>query len=704
MTKDDLETLDDLAILRARFHGAEEAETLNRVAALEAVSFYFGDQWADDIERARRADGRPCFTLNRLPAIVKQVLNEVAANPPAIEIEPEGDGSEDDQAEAVQGLARHVETHSDAELAYGNAFMYMVVGGFASWRITHDYLPQSFDQDCFIEPIWNPFSVYWDPGSKKPDKSDARYCVVTSDLSVEEHQEQFPDSELAGLNDFSGLGDRAPGWLHKDGCRVVEYYTLETEDATLVQLDDGRAVYDDEIPPGARVAVDETGAPISRPDRRRTAYHAISNGLEWLKKREKLATDDIPIVTIYADAMLVDGERRVKGMVEDLMEAQRIFNFNSSSIAETMALGSRANWVAIAEQIEPYLDLWRQSSSRNIAVLPYKNVPGAERPSKITNEPPIQAMSAARQQSADDLRSISGVYDATQSPRGGEESGRAIITRRHQAATGNSNYVKCLGRGVKRTANILLKLFPEIYDTGRVKRILGRDRQNKTIMVHAGRPESLPAMLPDGITGVFDLTVGSYSVTVNVGPSYDTLREETLEMMLALVGAEPALAPLLGDLIVNLMNFSGKQAFVDRLQRALPPALQDRDSQTDPGQLAAQNGQLMQANQKLMAQVQQLSQLIQTKQIEGASREKVAELKVQATAIASAARLESQRIKEKSAILRSSADHQFTAAHDHALEIRKHLHSLMKPPAKSGPAAPAGKRPVTEMEDLALQQ
>jgi hypothetical protein len=131
-----LSELDDLALMRKRFKAAEEAETLDRVSALEAIEFYFGHQWADEIERQRRADGRPCFTLNKLPAIVRQVLNEELQNPPSIEITPEGDGADDDTAEAQQGLAKHVETHSQAELAYGNAYQYLVLGGFASWRVS----------------------------------------------------------------------------------------------------------------------------------------------------------------------------------------------------------------------------------------------------------------------------------------------------------------------------------------------------------------------------------------------------------------------------------------------------------------------------------------------------------------------------------------------------------------------------------------
>ena len=541
----DPDDLDDLARLRQRFREAEEAEQPNRSDAAEAIAFYYGDQWADDIERQRKQDGRPCFTLNKLPAILKQVLNEAQQNQPGIQINPVSDGADEDTAEVIQGLARHVETNSDGQAAYENAFVYMLIGGCGSWRILHDYLPKSFDQELFIEPIPNPFSVYWDPNSIKRDRSDAMYAFITSDLSKESHDQQFPDSELVGMSDFVGIGDQAPGWMSDKQIRVVEYFWIETKDAELVKLTDGRVIWEDEMKKGDRVALDAKRKPITRTAPRRVVWVGKSNGVEWLEKPEKLPTDDIPIVSIFGNEMIVDGERRYKGMTYDLMEAQRIFNFNSSAIAETMALGTKAQWTGTIEQVEPYMDLWKQSNSRNMAFLPYRNMPGVAPPQKIMSEPPIEAMSAARLQSADDLRSISGVYDATQSPSGGEESGKAILARRRQTSTGNLNYTAILAAGVKRTGQILLKYFPVIYDTARVVRITGADMQPKQVLVHSGAPESVPPLvqggqLPDGVKGVFDLSVGTYDVTVSVGPTYDTRRQESVEMLLTLLQADPA--------------------------------------------------------------------------------------------------------------------------------------------------------------------
>jgi hypothetical protein len=662
--------------MRERFRACEEAESRNRERATESLRFYFGEQWADEIERQRMQDGRPCFTLNKLPAIVKQVLNESRQNRPAIQINPVSDGADEDTAEAIQGLTRHVEANSDADVVYESAFEYMVISGFGSWRILTEYLPKSFNQEIFVKRVPNPFSVYWDPDAKELDKSDAKYAFITHDFSRDAFKDAFPDSEISGLNDFSGLGDQAPGWLHSDGCRVVEYFYIEAEEKQLLQLQDGSVAWEDELPKGAVIAK-QAGKPISRKATRNTAYACKSNGVEWLEDPKPLPTDDIPIVTIFGDQLVIDGETRVKGMVHDAKEAQRLFNYNSSAIAETMALGTKANWLVTPKQIENFGPQWAQANSRNQAFLPYNPDPQAGGPpSKIATEPPIQAMSAARLQSADDLRSITGVYDSTQVPNSGEESGKAILARRHQTATGNLNFSGNLARGIKRTAKILLKYFPVIYDTARVMRIVGSDMQPKQVMVHSGQPESVPPQLPDGIKGVFDLTVGTYDVTVSVGPSFDSKRQEATDMLLTLVGAEPALAPIIGDLIVNQMDFSGKQAIVDRLQKALPPGLQDQQNPTDPKQLAAHNTMLMQQNQQLMQQVQKITQMLQTKQVESQARLQVESIKLQAQQIRSQAEIEQANTKAQADILVHGADKHLQVVHDHAMADKNHIHAV----------------------------
>ena len=72
MSDDDL-----LSEARAAFQLAADAEAENRRSALDDIRFArLGEQWPEQIRRERQADGRACLTINRLPAFIRQVVND----------------------------------------------------------------------------------------------------------------------------------------------------------------------------------------------------------------------------------------------------------------------------------------------------------------------------------------------------------------------------------------------------------------------------------------------------------------------------------------------------------------------------------------------------------------------------------------------------------------------------------------------------
>ena len=59
---------------------AHEAE--NRAQALDDIRFArLGEQWPAEVRKRRELDGRPCLTINRLPAFIRLVLGMAPADP-----------------------------------------------------------------------------------------------------------------------------------------------------------------------------------------------------------------------------------------------------------------------------------------------------------------------------------------------------------------------------------------------------------------------------------------------------------------------------------------------------------------------------------------------------------------------------------------------------------------------------------------------
>lgn len=64
---------------RAAFARAADAEAENRREALDDLRFArLGEQWPEPVRRDRDREGRPCLTINRLPAFIRQVTDHEA--------------------------------------------------------------------------------------------------------------------------------------------------------------------------------------------------------------------------------------------------------------------------------------------------------------------------------------------------------------------------------------------------------------------------------------------------------------------------------------------------------------------------------------------------------------------------------------------------------------------------------------------------
>ena len=100
---------DEKVIQRAkeRFKLAEEAHSENMEAALDDIKFArLGEQWPEDVKQKRENEGRPCLTINRLPAFIRQVVNDARLNTPSIKVHPVDDYADPDTAAAPCAATR----------------------------------------------------------------------------------------------------------------------------------------------------------------------------------------------------------------------------------------------------------------------------------------------------------------------------------------------------------------------------------------------------------------------------------------------------------------------------------------------------------------------------------------------------------------------------------------------------------------------
>jgi hypothetical protein len=494
-----------LELARRRFKVCVEAEDKLRARQLEDKRFAAGDQWPEAIKKQRAEDNRPCLVIDRLKPQLKQVTNAQKAMRPAVQVNPVDNGADPETAEVFQGLVRHIENQSDADDAYDQAGKDQVEIGRGWFRITTEYCDDDTgNQEIRIERVRNPFSIYTDPASQRRDTSDKKYAFEVSDLTADELKARFPDAKYTTGADFEGLGDDAPQWMvGGERIRVVKYWHVETTKSTKPGTTGKDRVYETH-----KVSCD------------------VLTGLEVLEHYD-WAGKYIPLAPVIAEEIDLEGEVDIRGMVRGAKDPQRMLNYWKSATTEAMALAPKAPIVAAEGQLEPYIAMWKQANTRNLPYLLYKptTLGGAltPPPQRQVAEPPIQAMMAQTQAAENDLRAATGFFDVDER-ESREQSGRAIMARQQMGQHGNSDYLDGLSRGIRFGGRILIDLIPKIYDVPRVVRILGLDNQPQLVMIHAGQapavdPATGAPALPPGVKGIYDLSVGTYDVTVTQGPS-----------------------------------------------------------------------------------------------------------------------------------------------------------------------------------------
>lgn len=619
-TEDDQGAPDILDEVRRRLDASIQCYQTTHDRAKEDADFIDGHQWPDEIAKQREEDQRPTLTLNHLPHFIDTVVGDARQNRPSIKVfstaaaSRQGEAAPDEEmvnvagknryqrAEVYQGLIRNIEAISHADHAYDTALEHAASLGFGHLRVITAYADDaSFDQDILITRVRDPFSVYYDPLATGAVKEDAQWVVVSSWVSEDEFKRRYPNTAMASF-DLSSQ-EWIDTWRKDDAIRLAEYFRRVPETRTLRLLSDGRTIDHDEFD---KVADEIEAAGVTVVRERTVQSHKIEwyllTGADVLEQREWPGRW-IPIVPVWGKEAWVDGESVYRGVVRHGKDAQRQHNFWWSAMAETVALQPKAPYLADIRQILPFKDVWDNAHRRNLGVLPYKGIEGVPAPKR--EAPPMMSEGAFRLalMSVDEMKATMGIYDAALGQRSNETSGIAITARQKETDTVNVTYVDNLSRAIEHVGRILIDLIPRVYDAERIVRIRPGDGDEEDWV-------AINQTITDEQTGetvtIHDIAAGKYDCVVKVGPSHATARQEAAEQMIAFAQAMgPQVGALIGDLIADSLDWPNADKLAERLRKALPPELQDRDEDAPPTEAEqAQQQMEMQAIQAQMMELQ----------------------------------------------------------------------------------------------------
>ena len=592
---------------------ANDADTMNRQEALEDLKFGGGDQWPVELQNSRNLESRPVITVNKVDNYCRQVSNQQRQQRPRIKVHATNTHEDMVDAQTIQGIIRHIEVNSNADYAYDNAFDYAVRMGWGFLRVRTDYVSEdSFDQEIYIDPVDNPFTVYYDPNSVAPDGSDAERCLITTMVSKDQFRKMYPEADDGGTSFTQrGTGDSQSEWITKEDIRLAEYYYTVKEKAKLYLLSDGTATFADDKDFFNRLAAYGIEVVDQRDSYKKTIKYCKMTAIEILEERD-WAGKYIPVVPVYGRHLVVGDKRKKFGMIRYAKDPQRMYNFWQTSITEGVALAPKAKWLLAEGQDEGHESDWANANIKSFPLLRYKqtDIDGrpAPVPTRLQPEPPQTGVMAAAAGVNDDIKSIMGIFDPAQLGQG-NISGKALNGQQQQVDLTNFDYYDNLTRTIAHVGKICLDLIPKIYDTERVMRIIGDD----------GKPELLTINQRDSVGRVLnDISVGQYDVVMETGPGYNSKRQEAVDNMLPLLSAAPELMQVAGDLVFRNMDWPGADIIADRLAAANPMAQIDDKSKVPPQvqmQLAMSQKQIQELTQALQAKDLMLKQRMDVEQM-----------------------------------------------------------------------------------------
>jgi hypothetical protein len=555
-----------------RFERVEKKERNQRRLAVEDIKFAQTEdgQWDEGAKEKRK--NRPRFTINRVAGAIDQLIGDQRQNRTDIKIRPVSGGATEEIAKTMTGIIRNIESVSKASNAYDCAFDEVVNGGYGGWRVTTEFNDDdSFEQDIKIKTLNTATTSLWfDDGSKEYDRRDAMWAFVTVDMPKEEHKRRFPKSPMSSWSQEQFNSSTCASWFGENTIRVAEYWVKTPVTRQLALLSDGRVIDAEEE---VSVLDDMAKQGITVKKTRSVKSHKVEmyllDGSGILEDAKAWAGKFIPLIPMYGRQSHIEGQTYTRGIVRFAKDANRIYNYATSSAIETAALTPKDPIWMTAKQAKGHEARLRNFNNNNDPFLFYNadsQAPGAP---QRGGAPAVQAAFLQQiQQASMDLYHVTGMQPPSIGVNPELKSGKAIIAQEKQGDRGSFIFTDNLVKSQEYTAEILVDLIPRIMDTARQVRIMQQDGETESVDINTVNQEVIDEQTDKPVL-VNDLSMGKYDVVAESGPAFATQRQESAQQIIELMGSSPQFEALAMDLVAKDLPILESKELTKRVRKQM---------------------------------------------------------------------------------------------------------------------------------------
>lgn len=606
----DLEQIIDLV------DDAEVSTSVTREEAANMLVFGRISQWDDSIGADVQTEFRGTF--DQIKPKRNRILAELWSNPVDITFKAK-DGADPDSAETLSGMYRTDMLRS--EEAMETAQQDQVDCGMGSFRYSTEYESDSDDlnnhQRICAEPINESNNVvYWDSNCKKKDKSDARWCAILHTFTTKGWETYCQENGVEHEENPAPFKTpkKTDSWFWRskqDEVKVAEFYWKEKKRERVFIFEDPlgqtKAVYQTEVKNVLDEMADMGYIKVGEKMKERWLVHKwLVDGKNILKK-QRVPGQFIPVISAYGDWSRVEGREIWRGIYHDAQDAQRVHNYTMSYIADIVAKSPKEKPILYPGQIQGFERFWTQEGES----LPYKLV---NEQSPITGQPyplgsvgmsPVpqvpQAAAALLELTRQAVNDVTGsTLDQEQMLSGQVTEGQINAAQRVQNME-TFLYQNSWALAMKHAGRVYASIAAEIHDVPREVTVTMPDGTEKQVMIM----ESVYDDESGEEVMINDISKGKFEVYADVGPSYQTQKEqaraELLQMFQALAGTPEGQISLLtywtlleGPKMDHLRDYARKQLVLQGImepdtdeEKAMVEQAAQQQQQPDPMTLAA---------------------------------------------------------------------------------------------------------------------
>ena len=361
--------------------------------------------------------------------------------------------------------------------------------------------------------------------------------------------------------------------------------------------------------------------------RKRKSHRVCSrffDAQDWLEEKKDTVFNRIPVVPVYGNFKINEAKTIYWGVVEKLLDPQRVMNYALSREIAEGALAPRAKyWMTSTQALGHEKELQTLNTNSDPVQIfnpdpELPQVPQQQGGAQIN--PGLRTVSTAMQGM---MASSSGMFAANMGESVNNQSGTAIKQLQNAGNNTTYTYSRSMEIAIAATGKLLKDAIPKVYDTERTVRVLREDESFDMAEIN----QRVRDEQTGEIVTVNDLSVGTYDVICRAGPSFKNRQQETIEAITSLAQVDPTLMEIAGDLLLQNIatpaaSLIGERKRIQMMQAGLIPQSQMTEEelqemqqaqmmaqqggqQPDPNMIIAQAEQLKAESEMLRAQIEQ---------------------------------------------------------------------------------------------------